>query len=276
MNYGLIKFSTGTHPEKVGNAENVYNINLHVYFEDEDEKNYYHLDELQSVTKRKKKLSKSSQPSTGIIKEKMIEALNNHEYIFVLTPSRIMSGTHQNTLLAREMLAKNEKERVNIIETQAFGISEYITSDLAFQLFNMNLEPDEIEQKLLELINDTCSYGCISSCENLRQGGRFDVSKYSQVQLRRMKAIVYHHNFKKGVVGIYKSSRESLESLQKSMIKEKTKRCYFLSVREKKGYRIELSNYCKKNKIDFIDCGEASTPLATQIGFGSFVLGFQK
>lgn len=276
MNYGLVKFNSATDTERTRKALNVYEVNLCVYFEEDDEKNYTDLDDLYFETKRRKQISKTSQPSTGEISIKIEEALNNHEFVFVITPSKIMSGTHQNTMLAWEMLPEDLKKRVRIIENQSFGISEYITNDFALQLFEMDLDPIDIEQKLLTVINATCYYGCISSGENLKKGGRFDVSKFSQIQLKRMQVVIHQHNLKKGLVGMCKGPHATIDLLEKCIKKEKTKRCYFLSIKEKKGYKMELESFCQKNGIEFINCGEASPLVATQMGFGSFILGLQK
>ncbi len=272
MKYGLVKYNSSVYSERVASAVNVYDVKLKVFFEDEPSKFYTDLHELFKVEKGKKALAKTSQPSTMEILETIKRAIANHDFVFVLTPEKAMSGTHQNTVLAVDMLEEGEKEKVRIIEVKSFGLAEKVFNEYILDLFEQDLTVDEITNRVEKRVEKFTYYAGIEKLEYLANGGRFDVSKLIIGKLLRLRVIVKQKGTIRELHAKCKGSKGLVNELEALIARDTTETFYYLSINTNEKYKRACRDLCEKYNKQFVDVGEASTIIGAQLGNGSFLV----
>ncbi len=276
MKYGLVKYNSSVYSEKLVSAANVYDVKLKVFFEDEPSKFYTDLHELFKVEKGKKALAKTSQPSTMEIFETIKMAIANHEFVFVLTPEKAMSGTHQNTVLAVDMLNEAEKEKVKIIEVKSFGLAEKVFNEYILELFEQDLSVKEITEIIQNRVEKFTYYAGIEKLEYLANGGRFDVSKLIIGKLLRLRVVVKQKGTVRELHAKCKGSKGLVNELEALIAADTTKVFYYLSINTNEKYKVACRELCEKYNKEFIDVGEASTIVGAQLGNGSFLVATEE
>lgn len=276
MKYGLVKYSSSPSSERLKNAKNVYQVNLKVFFNDEPTKYYTDLQELFKVEKTKKDLAKTSQPSTMDILETIKNALTNHEFVFVLTPEKMMSGTHQNTVLAVDMLEENEKKRIKIIEVRSFGIAETVFNEMILDLFEKDLSVKEISGAIESRVMKFTYYAGVEKLEYLANGGRFDLSKVIIGKLLRTRVIVKQKDTERTLHAKCKGAKGVIKEIETLISGENVKAFYYLSINTDIKYKEVFVELCNKYDKQFIDVADASTVVGAQLGNGSFLVGVEE
>ncbi len=217
-NLGVIVFNTASFNQSIKNSEFVKVVDLHISVAKEDF-NSSDLFELENLVKEKKEIPKTSQPTTGEIIKTYEESLNKFKDVLVLTPDKNLSGTHQNTILAKSMLEKN-KENIHIIELKSFAIIEGIAAQKCIDYIKEEKNIEYIKKELSLLADNLTSYIIPGSFEYLKMSGRVNVSQALVSKLLSLHLIIKH---KDGNASVYKKARGHkglLKEIKKDLTKE--------------------------------------------------------
>ncbi len=276
MKYGLVKYSSSKSNDRLKKSNNVYEVKLKTFFQKDPHKCYEDIQTLFAAEKQNKELAKTSQPSTMEIFETIKSALENHETIFVLTPEKAMSGTHQNTIVAAGMFDENEQKRIEIIETKAFGIGEAVSHDLILDLFEDDLTRTEIREKIEEKVEKITYYAGIERLEYLANGGRFDLSKLLIGKLLRTRVIIKQKDTERSLWAKCKGAKGLILEVEKLIDDENVKVVHFLSILTDKKYQEVIESLCQQYNKEFVFHGDASAIVGAQLGEKSFLIGIEE
>lgn len=192
--YGIINFNSASFTQKMIDCNYIKTILLEVEIDGESCKNN-ELKEMFDKVKKIKKIPKTSQPTSGNILEAYNKMLEKYEKVFILTPDKVLSGTHQNALLTIEMLENEElQKRLHVVQTRSFAISEAIVCDKLIDLIDSKTETEDILNQLDELSKKITTYIIPGSFDYLKMSGRVNVSQLIIGKLMVLKLLVRHKN----------------------------------------------------------------------------------
>lgn len=157
-NTGIISFNSASKTNKMLNFKDIKYINLQAILEGKIITDFPKEKFFEEIAKTNV-VPSTSQPTTGEILSAYEEMLKNYKNVLVLTPEKTLSGTFQNSDLAKEMLEiDNDKKRIHIIETRSFAFSEAILCDRAIDMIKSDEEIEEIKLELNKLAQNISTY----------------------------------------------------------------------------------------------------------------------
>lgn len=178
MKRAVIVDSTANIGEQLFNHDDVYQVNLNVYFEDSarkytdtwDEEN---LRQFYAEMIQCKDLPTTSQPSPQDYAE-CFEQLNSagYEEIIVLTIASKVSGTYQT---AKMMADSDESDlKIYVIDsgTSTYGLKNMVEHVLKW--YAKDLPTAQILERLQHIIAKTIVYGAVHDLTNFTKGGRIN------------------------------------------------------------------------------------------------------
>lgn len=169
------------------------------------------LKELFEKVNLEKEIPKTSLPSTGKYIEAYEEMLKKYEDILVLTPDKNLSGTHQGSIVARDMLDEELRTRIHIVETRSFALSEAIICDDAIDMIEKDLNLNTIISKLDEKAQKITTYIVPGSLDYLKLSGRVNMTQALVGKLMVLKLLIKHSN---GEANVFKKARGNKKLFQ--------------------------------------------------------------
>lgn len=267
--YGIINFNSASFTQKMADFKDLESIFLGVTVDDED-CTYDDSETLFAKVKKSKKIPKTSQPVSGDILETYKKMLEKYEQIFILTPAKKLSGTHQNAVMTRDMLEDElEKNRLHIIETRSFAISEAIICDRAIDLIEADADLEEIISELNQLAKKITTYIIPGTFDYLKLSGRVNLSQLVIGKLMLLKLFIKQ---KDGLAEVIKKSR-GLKKIVQEAVLEKNK---YKNIEE--IYYTEIGGIDKERELLHKELGEGKTTISSSVvlgaHFGPGTLGF--
>jgi len=196
MKLGLAVDSVADLPLEYIKKHNLKVTPLHVIFDETDhiEDETFDLDlYYQQFVERPLFVVKTSQPSPAAFL-KNYEALRDEEYDYIIqiTVSSGLSGTYNSAVQAAQMFEEeNENIPVKVIDTKSASIGERYFTELAIELNDQDIHPDDIVTALEERVAKVKTYLTLPTLKYLRASGRVSTPKFLLGSLLGLKPITY-------------------------------------------------------------------------------------
>ncbi len=267
---GIILCSTISRTKNIEQASNVKKLTLSTTFKSGEIKSgEVSLKEYFDKVSSEKEVPKTSQPSTGEIVETIMEMANKYQNVIIITPNVQLSGTHQNVLLAMDMLEKSAQKRVKVVDSKCIAMSEAILADEVIKVSDQ-MEFDQLVKHIESLSLRFHTYAVPGSLKFLQRSGRVNVSKLVigtlvnlkvMVKANQNSVVLYHKG--RGYKSIFKKIEEELIQYEPSKV-------YFTSILEEQKVHDALMELFKKHNIEIVETKEADIVTATHFGPSSF------
>ncbi len=209
---GIVNFSSTSFTKKMLGFEALETIDLDVQLGGESYIGKT-LEELFARVEEIKEIPKTSQPSPKHMADAYSKMNKIYDHVIVLTPDKVLSGTHQAAVLALELVENNKN--IHIIETRSFALSEAILCDKAIDLINDDHDIESIKSELEILAKKITTFIIPGSFDYLKMSGRVNLSQQIIGRLMMMKLLIKHKN---GLAEVYKKSRGTKKLLKEIQV----------------------------------------------------------
>lgn len=263
----IVMFNTTCCTKEMLEYENLYMIDLHVFFGEEEF--FGNSLELLKYYDEIKVLPTTSQPSTQEIVDTFNEALKKHDEIIVVCPSENLSGTLNNTRIAIEMMDDNHK--IHMVKARSFTLSEFGVFNQVKQMQQDNVDTLEIVAAANEYAKHFETYILPGSLEYMKHGGRVNMAQLVIGKLMTLKILVRHIE---PTADVYKKLR-GLKSVINQFGIEMDKgvdEAFYSSFDEKENDKVfhELSKLAQERGITLHHAGLPSPIVTCQFGANTF------
>ncbi len=186
-NIAVIKTSLASRDSKMDKYNDLYTIYLKATL---DEIEYTDLDisfdDYLSKLVDSSNSAQTSQPSTGEISTLFEELLTKYDKIIAVTPSKHLSGTYQNFILA----AQEFEGRVSIVDARNIAMNENVVIHFVYELIKKGMSFDEIVKSTDAFADKLVSYAIPGSLPYLQKSGRVNMSQAVLGKLLNIKIVV--------------------------------------------------------------------------------------
>lgn len=176
-------------PQELQQA-NILCVPMQISFEDQAYKENENLTKAQfyALLESSETFPKTSQPTPYDFEVLLQEYMANGDTCVIITISSALSGTYQNAVLVKEMLAYSECYVVDSLNATA---GERLLVDYAVKLRDEGKAAREIFEELEDLKTKIKLYACVDTLEYLHKGGRLSKTAYTVGTLANIKPIIY-------------------------------------------------------------------------------------
>ncbi len=271
-NLGIILCSTVSKTDSILAASNIEYISLSTNFKEfEIKSGEVTLPEYFAKVEELNEVPKTSQPSTGDIIQTIENAVSKYSHVIIVTIGELLSGTHQNVVLALDSLDNDIKEKVKIVNSGCIAMSETIIYDeLVKKQDEMSFE--ELVEHLDRFSKELVTYAVPGSMKFLKMSGRVNTSQLVLGTIANIKTLIkanyedvslYHKG--RGYKSILKKIEEEIELYNPS-------KAYYTSILEEQKIHDAMMDLFKKHNIEVIETKEADIVAGTH--FGPLSYGF--
>ncbi len=270
-NIGIIYFNSASTTPKMQQATNTRVINLHVFVGEDEitDNDIYHL---YKVAEQQKQIPRTSQPSTGEIFLAVTEMLEQYQEILIMTPTTMLSGTHQNVVTTVEMLSTEQQERIHIIQTRSFALSELIITDYALTLIEQGKDIQTIINELEALAPRIETFIFPGDLNFLRKSGRVNLGQLLIGKMVNLKLMIRHVEPSADVFRKARGTKSLMKALEEVITKDDVQKIYLGNLGVKPEIYEQVKQLITKHNIELIDTKEASFLMGCHFGPNSFGL----
>lgn len=268
-NIGIIYFNSASLTPIMKEATNTKMIDLHVYV-GEQEVPENNLELLYKLSAQEKQVPKTSQPSTGEIYEVINDILKEYNDVLIMTPSTNLSGTHQNVQISVDMLEEQLKQRVHIVQTRSFALSEMIITTRALELIQNGETVSQIVPQLDELSRKIATYIFPGDLDFLKKSGRVNLGQLILGKMARLKLMIRHVEPSADVFKKARGQKMLFKYINEEIQNNNVQKIYLGSMGVSDEVYQNVIEIIQANNIELIDSEEASIIVGSHFGPNSF------
>ncbi|WP_394218427.1 DegV family protein [Halobacillus trueperi] len=190
MKTAVITDSTAYLPRDVRKANHIHMVPLNVIFghESYQEEVDINADDFYDMVKEGGELPKTSQPSIGIMTQKLEELSQDYDAVISIHLSSGISGTYQAMVTAGEMV---EEIDVHVFDSEISCHMQGFYALEAAELANNGATPDQIISRLNEMKKSMSAYFMVDDLSHLQRGGRLNGAQAFVGSLLQVKPVLH-------------------------------------------------------------------------------------
>ncbi|HLR81464.1 MAG TPA: DegV family protein [Bacillota bacterium] len=190
MKVAVMTDSTAYIPKSIREKLSIHMVPLNVVFDEESYREEMDLTtaEFYHKVRQSKKLPKTSQPSIGLITEKLIALKKDYDAVISIHLSSGISGTYQSIISASEMVQGIDVYPYDS-ELSCMGQGFYVLE--AAEMAQKNKTPQEIIRRLDEMKQSIRAYFMVDDLSHLQRGGRLNSAQAIVGSLLRVKPVLH-------------------------------------------------------------------------------------
>ncbi len=267
---GIILCTTVSETKKIQEATNIKYLKLKTVFSDcEFVRGEISLtDYFQRLTDMNE-VPKTSQPAPGEIIEVYEEMLDIYENVIVLTPSINLSGTYQNCVMSTDMLDKDLRSRIHVIDTQGVAMTETIACEYILSRID-KYEIKELISRTKKLSDRFLTFGAPGTLKFLKMSGRVNMTQAAIGSLINLKVMAQVENNMVTLGHKGRGFKSVLKKIDHEIVKNHVKKAYYTSMQEDDKIKKAVLEIFDKNNVELIITEEADIVSATHFGPNSF------
>lgn len=267
MKIGIIYFSTSCSDLEIEQSELCTKVDLKILIDGVETK-FENTKELLDYMKINKTVAKTSQPSTGEIIDAYKESLTKFDHLLVVTPTKRLSGTHQNALLA----AKDFSDSITLIESKSFAMSEFIIIKHIIKSINEKKDLSEIVSSSTKKASKFITYVVPGSFEYMRLSGRISLPKALIAGILKFKVIIKYKESGDDLADIFYKARGYKSIFKKidEIMADNAKIIHYTSLNEQPELKSNFLDLVKEHDFQFVDTKMGSQIVAAHFGYNSF------
>ncbi|MFD1020295.1 DegV family protein [Thalassobacillus hwangdonensis] len=279
MKTAVLTDSTAYIPEDVRSSKHIHMVPLNVIFGNEAYKEEVDIeaDEFYEMVRNADQLPKTSQPSVGLVAEKLEELSKDYDAVVAIHLSSGISGTFNGTQAASEM--------VQGIDVHAFDseISCYIQGFYVLEAAEMadnGATPEQILARLEEMKQSINAYFMVDDLSHLQRGGRLSGAQAFVGSLLQVKPLLHFVDKKIVPYEKIRTRKKAVKRLVQLFDKEKVAgENYACSVihanRPEDAKELKAELEAKYDDVEVI-ISYFGPVIGTHLGEGSLGLGWYK
>ncbi|MBN9655917.1 DegV family protein [Halobacillus sp. GSS1] len=190
MKTAVITDSTAYLPRDVRKANHIHMVPLNVIFghESYQEEVDINADDFYDMVKEGGELPKTSQPSIGIMTQKLEELSQDYDAVISIHLSSGISGTYQAMVTAGEMV---EEIDVHVFDSEISCHMQGFYALEAAELADNGATPDQIIHRLNEMKQSMSAYFMVDDLSHLQRGGRLNGAQAFVGSLLQVKPVLH-------------------------------------------------------------------------------------
>ncbi|WP_173915608.1 DegV family protein [Halobacillus sp. Marseille-Q1614] len=190
MKTAVLTDSTAYLPKKIRQSNNIHMVPLNVVFGEESyqEEKDITVDDFYDMVKESEKLPKTSQPSIGLMTEKLEELAKDYDAVIAIHLSSGISGTYQGMVTARGMVDDIE---VYVFDSEISCLMQGYYALEAAELADNGALPDQILSRLEEMKFSMRAYFMADDLSHLQRGGRLNGAQAFVGSLLQVKPVLH-------------------------------------------------------------------------------------
>ncbi len=269
-NIGIILCSTVSKTEQILNDENVHYISLTTNFSNfEIKSGEVTLSEYFAKVEVENEVPSTSQPSTGDIITKIEEVASKYDKLLIVTISEMLSGTHQNVVLAISDLEPSIQEKIQIVNSNCIAMTETMVYD-EFQKQKDTLEFDDLVKHLRNYAKGFKTYAVPGSMKFLKMSGRVNTSQLVLGTLANIKTLIKADSESVTLFHKGRGYKSIFKKLDEELTIYKPKLAYYSSILEEEKIHQAMLDLFAKHNVTVIETMEADIVAGTHFGPNSF------
>ncbi|MBM7551440.1 DegV family protein [Thalassobacillus pellis] len=190
MKTAVLTDSTAYIPSYMREQNNIHMVPLNVIFQNEAYREEIDIqaEDFYDMLHTQDELPKTSQPSTGLVTEKIEELARDFDAVVAIHLSSGISGTYQGTITAGNMVDDVEVH-VFDSESSCFVQGFYVLE--AAEMANNGATPQQILARLEEMKKSINAYFMVDDLTNLYKGGRLSGAQKIVGSLLQVKPVLH-------------------------------------------------------------------------------------
>ncbi|WP_082233349.1 DegV family protein [Halobacillus massiliensis] len=190
MKTAVLTDSTAYLPKKLRQSKNIHMVPLNVVFGEESyqEEIDINIDDFYDMVKENSELPKTSQPSTGLMEEKLKELAKQYDAVIAIHLSSGISGTYQGMVTAADMVDDIE---VHVFDSEISCLMQGYYALEAAELADNGALPDQILSRMDEMKASMRAYFMVDDLSHLQRGGRLNGAQAFVGSLLQVKPVLH-------------------------------------------------------------------------------------
>ncbi|MFC7321877.1 DegV family protein [Halobacillus campisalis] len=190
MKTAVLTDSTAYIPKKTRQSKNIHMVPLNVVFGQESYQEEVDIttDDFYDMVKEYEQLPKTSQPSIGLMTEKLEELAKEYDAVIAIHLSSGISGTFQGIITAGEMVDDIE---VYPFDSETSCLMQGFYALEASELANNGALPDQIMTRLDKMKESMQAYFMADDLSHLQRGGRLNGAQAFVGSLLQVKPVLH-------------------------------------------------------------------------------------
>ncbi|MCP3028095.1 DegV family protein [Halobacillus sp. A5] len=190
MKTAVLTDSTAYLPKKTRQSNHIHMVPLNVVFGEESYQEEIDLsaDDFYDMVKENEELPKTSQPSIGMMKEKLEELAKDYDAVVAIHLSSGISGTYQGMVTAGEMVDDIE---VHVFDSEISCFMQGYYALEASELADNGEIPEQILSRLKEMKQSMRAYFMADDLSHLQRGGRLNGAQAFVGSLLQVKPVLH-------------------------------------------------------------------------------------
>ncbi|MFD2922564.1 DegV family protein [Halobacillus naozhouensis] len=190
MKTAVLTDSTAYIPKKVRQSNHIHMVPLNVIFGHESYQEEIDItaDDFYDMVKENSDLPKTSQPSTGLMVDKLEELARDYDAVVAIHLSSGISGTYQGMVAASEMV---EDLEVHVFDSEISCLMQGFYAIEAAELANNGGTPEQVIARLEEMKSSMRAYFMADDLSHLHRGGRLNGAQAFVGSLLQVKPVLH-------------------------------------------------------------------------------------
>ncbi|MCP3031437.1 DegV family protein [Halobacillus sp. A1] len=190
MKTAVLTDSTAYIPKKTRQSNNIHMVPLNVVFGQESYQEEIDIttDDFYDMVKEYEQLPKTSQPSIGLMTEKLEELAKEYDAVIAIHLSSGISGTFQGIITAGDMVDDIE---VYAFDSETSCLMQGFYALEASELANNGALPEQIMTRLDEMKESMQAYFMADDLSHLQRGGRLNGAQAFVGSLLQVKPVLH-------------------------------------------------------------------------------------
>ncbi|MFG6114707.1 DegV family protein [Halobacillus sp. MO56] len=190
MKTAVLTDSTAYIPEDIRNKHNIHMVPLNVIINEESYREEVDIQagDFYEMMRNSEELPKTSQPSVGLVTEKLEELAREYDAVVAIHLSSGISGTYQGTITAGDMV---EGIEVHPFDSELSAMMQGFYVLEAAELADNGATPEQILARLKEMKQTIRAYFMVDDLTNLYRGGRLTGAQKIVGSLLQVKPVLH-------------------------------------------------------------------------------------
>ncbi|WP_101843023.1 DegV family protein [Halobacillus sp. Marseille-P3879] len=190
MKTAVLTDSTAYIPKKTRQSKQIHMVPLNVVFGEESYQEEIDIttDDFYDMVKENEELPKTSQPSIGLMTEKLEELAKDYDAVVAIHLSSGISGTYQGMVTAGEMV---EEIDVHVFDSEMSCLMQGFYVLEASELAANGALPEQIIARLDEMKQSMNAYFMADDLSHLQRGGRLNGAQAFVGSLLQVKPVLH-------------------------------------------------------------------------------------
>ncbi|WP_079478162.1 DegV family protein [Halobacillus salinus] len=279
MKTAVITDSTAYLPKQIRNEKQIHMVPLNVIFghESYQEEVDIQADDFYDMVKENGDLPKTSQPSIGMMTEKLEELAKEYDAVVAIHLSSGISGTYQGMMTAGDMV---EDIDVHVFDSEISCMMQGFYAIEAADLALNGATPEQIMERMNEMKTTMSAYFMADDLSHLHRGGRLNGAQAFVGGLLQVKPVLHFVDTKIVPFEKIRTRKKALKrilSLFEEDVKDggEYKACMIHANREEEAAQIkaEIENQFDNVEVELSYFGPV---IGTHLGEGAMGLGWYR